>query len=289
MVAVGDVGIDIVFLRVLNARLAGVTGIGGELRFVEHVLGDPGRLALCTGVLDQRCQQVGLLTFSVRLGGHHDLVLGIDHGNAVVALNHAVVGGHLGAVGVGDVALSLVAAVPEVRPGGLEEAFDLVDLAFVGGAFLLLLGHDRREFFLDILCLMAGHDLLCRGVQFLLLVAQLLEGAAPLLRGVAGQFAAVDGEGVLADQVELTGVHQYIREHAGDFLAHLRDAVRDRGEVRAGVGGQGHEHDVALAAIRQLAAGDDALVIAVQHDLEQHRRVVGQAAGFIVAVARGKR
>ena len=59
-------------------------------------------------------------------------------------------------------------------------------------------------------------------------------------------------------------------------------------EVRAAVGGEGHEHHVAFAAFRQLAAGDDTFVVAVQDDLEQHRRIVGQAPCFVVAVARFK-
>lgn len=136
---------------------------------------------------------------------------------------------------------------------------------------------------------MAGHDLLGRRAQLLLFVAQFFEGAAPLLRGITGQFAAVDGEGVPADQIQFAGVQQHIGEHVRHFLVHLRHEVRDRGEVRAGVGGKRHELDIPFAGLRQFAARDEAFVVSVQHDLEQHGRVVGQPAGFLIGVTRRKR
>lgn len=50
-----------------------------------------------------------------------------------------------------------------------------------------------------------------------------------------------------------------------------------------------HEHHVAFAAFRQLTAGGDTFVVAVQHDLEQYRRAVGQASGLVVGATGGKR
>ena len=144
---------------------------------------------------------MGLLAFAVRLRIHHDLVFRIDYGDTVVTLNYAVSGGHFGAVGVGDVALAFIATVADVRLGGFEEAFDSLYFALVGGALLFVLGGDGGKLLLRILRLMADDDLLDRRLQFLLLAAQLLQGAAPLLRRIARQFAAVDGKGVLADQV----------------------------------------------------------------------------------------
>lgn len=54
-------------------------------------------------------------------------------------------------------------------------------------------------------------------------------------------------------------------------------AVRDWGEVWAGVGGQRHELDVPFTGLGQFQARHDAWVVAVQHDHEQHRLVVGEA------------
>jgi hypothetical protein len=54
----------------------------------------------------------------VGLGIDDDLMLLIDHTHPVIALDHPVAGRHLGALGIGDIALSLAAARADVLFAG---------------------------------------------------------------------------------------------------------------------------------------------------------------------------
>ena len=116
-----------------------------------------------------------------------------------VALNHALGGGHLGAVGVGEVALELLPLGVQAlgRPGdevasGLRFALQLLDsglaLGVELGVAVFVLGLLRRD---D-----PGRGL----VQASGPVGQLGVGAAALFAGVGRQLHAVDGEHGLADQ-----------------------------------------------------------------------------------------
>ena len=78
-----------------------------------------------------------LLSFPMGLDVHDDLMFLIDHGHPVVALDHPMAGRHLGALGIGDVALTLLTTGTHVFRVGFEKTLDLFDLAFVRRQFLL--------------------------------------------------------------------------------------------------------------------------------------------------------
>jgi hypothetical protein len=55
--------------------------------------------------------------------------------------------------------------------------------------------------------------------------------------------------------------------------------------VRPGISRQRHEHNVASARFGDAAARDDAAVVAVEYDLEQHLGVIGRSPRRIVVIA----
>lgn len=116
-------------------------------------------------------------------------------------------------------------------------------------------------------------------------VAQFLVRSAPLLGGIRGQLAAIDGEVVRADQPQSIGVQQHIGEHGRHFVVHRGDEIGNGAEVRPGVGRRCHELHVALTGCGQFAAGYNAFVVAKQHDFEQHLRIVRRSARLVVALA----
>ena len=75
---------------------------------------------------------------------------------------------------------------------------------------------------------------------------------------------------------------EHLGEDAGDVVGQPGDKPGDRGEVRLGVAGQGDEGDVMTADGFDIAAGDDALAVGEQHDLEQHGGRIGGRAGCVI-------
>ena len=68
----------------------------------------------------------------------------------------------------------------------------------------------------------------------------------------------------------------------------LADKLGQGGEVRNGIAGQCFKDDVGLATPLDLKAGGDAFGVGEQYDLQQNGRIVGQAAGVVIAVFRVK-
>src|SRR5262249_24603706 len=77
--------------------------------------------------------------FAERFGIDYDLMFLIDHGHPVVALDHPMAGRHLGALGIGDIALALVTTGTDVLLAGFQKILNLFDLSLVGGQFLVVL------------------------------------------------------------------------------------------------------------------------------------------------------
>src|SRR2546427_1317901 len=115
----------------------------------------------------------------------------IDHRYPVVALDHSMVGRHLGALRIGDVALALASARAEVLGMGSQELFDLFDLALVGDKFLLVLVAYGALHFFAIPLPVSGDDLLCCDFVLPLLVSKFVVGPAPFLGGIGWQLAPV--------------------------------------------------------------------------------------------------
>ena len=107
-------------------------------------------------------------------------------------------------------------------------------------------------------------------------------GAALLLAGVGRQFHAVDGEHLASDQTLAVAQAEHLSKDAGDVVGKTRDKCSNRGEVRLGVARQGDKGNVMTADGFDVAAGDKALAVGEQHDLEQHRWRIGGSAGFII-------
>jgi hypothetical protein len=72
-------------------------------------------------------------------------------------------------------------------------------------------------------------------------------------------------------------------EQCADLRAQLGHELGDVGVAGSRVAGDSHEHHVLLAGALDLAAGDEALAVGQQHDLEHHARVVGRGARHVVA------
>ena len=172
----------------------------------------------------------------MRLGLHHDLVLVVYHRNAVVSLDHPVRGRQFRTLRVGDVALALLARGADVLAGRLQEVLDLANLGIVGRQLLGFLHAHRSRLLLLVALAVTLHD----GARCLLhlgqLLAQLLMRAAPLLGGVRGEFAPVDGEVLLADQLELLAVQQHRAKQLDDLLLQLGHEPGDGREMRLRVG-----------------------------------------------------
>lgn len=179
--------------------------------------------------------------------------------------------------GLSGLAVVIVQPVPDL-PDVLLQGLDLLDfllaVAVAGGQtdliFLLVFFHHEADSLIHLL----GFP------------AQLFPGAAPFLRCIGRQLAAIDGEYLAPDQSHLVADHQHFPEQWGDLLAHRGYETGDGGEVRVRVGGQRHENDVLDAAALDLPAGGDAAGIGIQHNLQQNCRIVGRGTGLVVPVFR---
>jgi hypothetical protein len=70
-----------------------------------------------------------------------------------------------------------------------------------------------------------------------------------------------------------------------DLLIHGGDKIGNGGEMRPGIGAQGHENDVLLARLGYPPAGDDPSGIRKENDLQQYARIIGGSTGFFVLIA----
>lgn len=252
---VGHVAVDAFSFEMLQGLLVMISAVGQHLGLLQDFFSP---FEVLRDLLQHRLQQTVLLTAAEGFGGDHHLVLAIDGGDAVVALNHAVTGLHLGAVVVGDVALDHVAAAAGLLFVVRQEFLDLV----AGGQqrldLLLLALPDRfvsRPFFVLITVLL--EHVAHRAIDLAGLLLQIGPGAAPLLRSVRGHLAAIDGEHFFADQPQLIADQQHLAKKRGDFLMAAGDEIGDGGEVRTAVGGNGHEDDILTAQRFDLAAAGE--------------------------------
>lgn len=107
-------------------------------------------------------------------------------------------------------------------------------------------------------------------------------GTAALFAGVAGEFDAVDGKHVPTNEaLGITG-HQDLGEQGFDLATELGGKLGDVGVAGSAVATDGDELDVAATSLFYPTAGDDALAVGQQDDLEHDARVVGAGAYFVV-------
>src|SRR5512140_2074198 len=172
----------------------------------------------------------------MRFGVHYDLSPVIDDGESVVALNHAAGRSHLRAFGIGQIALLLVAGRATLLLVVFQEGFDLGDLSPIVLCLLGLAARASAFALLPITLPVSLDNPLGNSLQLLALLLEFLVGAAPLLGGIRGQFAAIDREVFLADQAQPRGIEQHVAEQARDLLLQAADESGNGREVRSGIG-----------------------------------------------------
>jgi len=89
-----------------------------------------------------------------------------------------------------------------------------------------------------------------------------------MLRRVARELHAIDGEPLAADQAFPIADREHRREHGRDIRAQRAHEVSDRGEVRLNVPRKGDERHVRLAGPLDRAAADDPLGVGDAHHLQ---------------------
>lgn len=282
--SVCDIAVDAFVGEVGESLLIVVAGVRCDPAFPD---GAPGALG---GILepgpnafDHWPEQTVFLALAEGFGMKNHLVFAVDGGDTSVALDDAVRGLHLGALGVGDVALDLLATSSPARIGFRQKALDLPR----GGAQLpdlLLLPFDHLGILLPpVVLTVPAEDSPHRTVDLAPLAVQLLMGAAPFLNGIGRELAAVHGEHLLTDQAQLITHENDLGEEVGDRLGRAGDEVSQGGEVGAGVGRQGPEGDVLPAQPLDAPAAGDAPRVGVDDDLEQQAGIVGRAPVVVVS------
>ena len=92
------------------------------------------------------------------------------------------------------------------------------------------------------------------------------------------ELAAIDGHDRLGEQIELAAQHDELAAYLADRRPIVLAEVGNGLEVRHQPSGQPHQLDVALRLALQPTAGLDAIQVAVDVELQQHRRVVRRPA-----------
>lgn len=203
-----------------------------------------------------------------------------------VALDDAFAGGHLGAVGVGDVGLEFLALAVQAGSSSRYELSRTV--SFLAQSFDAGLAFGVLGSFLGgaVLALVQADDLVGRLVQAPGAVQQFGVGTATLLAGVAGKFDAVDGEHIASDEALRVAGHEYLTEQRLDLFAQATDELGDVGVAGLAVATDGDELDVAGTGAFYRPAGDDAMAVGQQYHLEHDARVVGTGAYLVVVESR---
>ena len=255
------------FLHQLLHVLFGVeSAVRSELGFLEYVFFLARWPRSFPGFL-RPWVPAARLRFAERLGMDHDLVFAVHHGDAVVSLDHAMGGLHRGAFVVGDVALSGFTPLPGLS--SLSVSQFLIFFTFSRRVAAYCSSFSITALSVSDLSISRCLVTISRDGFFHLFffMRQVFLGPAPFLRGVRGELASVHGEHLFADQAHLVADEQHFEEELDCFLVLGGDEVGDGGEVRPGIGGQGHEDDVFVAAVSYLPAGSDPFGIGVEDDL----------------------
>ena len=116
---IGNIGVDAFLFQVGVVGFIGVTRVGCHDNTVGvHILADPHAMIARFHRFKHRLQCVVFLAFAKGLGIDNDLVLLVDGRDAVVTLNRALAGGHLGRLIVSDIAFYFLRPFTLPRPWG---------------------------------------------------------------------------------------------------------------------------------------------------------------------------
>ena len=160
-----------------------IVAIGGELFFLEEGLTFSDGDGVFFSAFDHGLQVLVILGCE-SLGGKDDLVFGIDQSLGVVALEHAVGGGHFHGLVINGIALDLFALAADLGFLVFDELVQTFDLKLEPFfPFLLMFEFQLRLLIrLNMFCQHPLEFLL----QLITLVFEFIEGAAPLFGNVGG-------------------------------------------------------------------------------------------------------
>ncbi len=100
-------------------------------------------------------------------------------------------------------------------------------------------------------------------------------------RGLAGEFAAVEGKIAQADHAGLSSKFEHLHEQRGQEFQVLLAEIADGAEVGAVVADDGQEGEVAFAGLGDLAAGVDADAVGVKQQANEHGGIEGRLAACL--------
>ena len=176
---------------------------------------------------------------------------------------------HLGRVVIGPVALDHLAfgafailgmlLEPTAQLGGVALK-PLDTLGRLGGP----VGLNRQ----GVVLAMAGEHLLSRLFELGGLLLEVGAGTALALAGVAGQFDAIDGEHLAADQALPVAEVDHLTEDGSNLVAETGDEVGEGGEVWRAITAECNEGDLLAAGTFDLPATDNAPAVGEQDYLE---------------------
>ena len=138
---------------------------------------------------------------------------------------------------------------------------------------------------LSISLLMIGQELGDFGVEFLLLVRQLVKGPAPRLGGIGGQFEPVQRKDCAAESLLVLTDQEHITEHRQDLILHRRHKGRDGAVIRALQTGYGQTDHMGPAELFDPPRADHPPGIRQEDHLQEDLRIVGRTARVIILVA----
>ena len=262
---VGDVGVQLFPLAERQIGQAVIIAVGGEL-FALKVIGLLANgLHILFGTLQHGVQVVVVLA-ATRLSMDDDLVLFIHQCLRIVALDHAMRGGHPGRLVICYVALDLVPAFPDLRFFLLEELMQALHL-LQQALFLVLLFVGIRVRLL-VLADVFVNDLLEFCLELVPFFLQLFEGSAPFLGCGGGQLDPIQTEVGASQQMEFITDQQDIGEQALDLLVHRGDEMRQGAVIWMTATTERHEEHVLTTGPLHLTRTDHATRIGEQDHFE---------------------
>lgn len=143
------------------------------------------------------------------------------------------------------------------------------------------IGFDRQ----GIVRAMAGEHGLGGGFELGGLMGKVGTGAASGFTGIAGEFDAVDGEHLAADEPLAVTKKQDLGKQRGNLVAQGADEVGQGSKVRGAVTRQCNESNVFATGALNGARTDHAARVGEQHNLEQHARWISTGACEVVLIA----
>ena len=114
---VRHVAVDLSLVQILHVRFVGEAGVRrNDSTLLVDIAGNTQLLEASFDRFQHGLQPVMFLPFPEGLGINDDLVFFVYRGHAVIALDRALTGGHLGTFIIGDVALHFLAPFPLAHP-----------------------------------------------------------------------------------------------------------------------------------------------------------------------------